>query len=88
MRQKAILANKNGARRKVLIIGAGLAILTAARMLALRDFDVLVVEKNSCPGGQFYLASVPPNKEKLGWANSDLLRDAKSAGAKNNFQSS
>lgn len=79
---KDILARKNGLRRKVLIVGAGPAGLTAATMLAIRDFDVTVVEKNDHPGGQVYLASVPPKKDKLGWMYKDAMYQAEKAGVK------
>lgn len=72
---------KNGAGRSVVVIGAGPSGLTAARELALRDFNVTVLEKNSYSGGQLVAASKPPHKEKMNWAIDDLTQRAKTAGA-------
>lgn len=72
---------RNGARRKIVIVGAGPAGLTAARELALRDFDVTVLEKSANAGGQLNLADKPPHKEKYAWPTVDLLRAARKAGA-------
>lgn len=72
----------NGNARKVVIIGAGCAGLTAAELLAKRDFDVTVFEKDSKQGGQLNLASKPPHKDKMNWVCEDLLANAVLAGAK------
>lgn len=72
---------KNGSGRKVLVVGAGPSGLTAARELADRGFDVTVLEKNSCPGGQLNAANKPPHKDKMNWAINDLEYRAKVAGA-------
>lgn len=58
---------KNGAGRTVAVIGAGPAGLEAARILAIRGFKPVVFEKQSRLGGQVYLASKPPKKEKTAW---------------------
>lgn len=73
---------QNGNGRKVLIIGAGCAGLTAAELLSKRGFDVTVLEKESKQGGQLNLASKPPHKEKINWACEDLLSNAINSGAK------
>ena len=73
---------QNGNGRKVLIIGAGCAGLTAAELLSKRGFDVTVLEKESKPGGQLNLASKPPHKEKINWVCEDLLSNAINSGAK------
>lgn len=73
--------HKNGNGRKVLIIGAGPAGLTAAELLAKRGFDVTVLEKTSEAGGQLNLAKKPPHKEKMGWVCTDLLASVKELGA-------
>lgn len=73
---------QNGNGRKVLIIGAGCAGLTAAELLSKRGFDVTVLEKESKQGGQLNLASKPPNKEKINWVCEDLLSNAINSGAK------
>ena len=58
---------KNGAGRTVAVIGAGPAGLEAARILAIRGFKPVVFEKQLRLGGQVYLASKPPKKEKTAW---------------------
>ena len=72
---------QNGNGRKVLIIGAGCAGLTAAELLSKRGFDVTVLEKESKQGGQLNLASKPPHKEKINWVCEDLLSNAINSGA-------
>ncbi len=73
---------QNGNGRKVVIIGAGCAGLTAAELLSKRGFDVTVLEKESKQGGQLNLASKPPHKEKINWVCEDLLSNAINSGAK------
>lgn len=73
---------QNGNGRKVLIIGAGCAGLTAAELLSKRGFDVTVLEKESKQGGQLNLASKPPHKDKINWVCEDLLSNAINSGAK------
>lgn len=48
--------------KRILIVGAGVAGLEAAWILAKRGHRVTVWEKNSLPGGNFRLAAVPPHK--------------------------
>lgn len=79
-REKTVLV-QNGHRRKVVVIGAGPAGLTAAQLLAQRDFDVTVLEKEEKIGGQIRLANKPPHKERLTWCVTDLAKNAKDAGA-------
>lgn len=76
---------RNGKGRKVLVIGAGVAGLTCAELFAKRGFDVTVIEKESCPGGQVNLADKPPHKEKLHWCIDDLYVNAKNNGVKFEF---
>lgn len=71
---------KDGDGRKVVVIGAGAAGLTAAYVLALRGFDVTVLEKNAVPGGQLVLAKTPPLKEKIGWFIEDITALCKENG--------
>ncbi len=77
--------NKNGNGRKIVIVGAGVAGLTAAELLAKRQFDVTVIEKENCVGGQINLADKPPHKDKLHWCVEDLFTNATKAGAKIEF---
>jgi thioredoxin reductase len=75
-----VYIKKNGNGRKVLIIGAGVAGLTAGELLAKRGFDVTVLEKEDEVGGQLNLAKRPPHKDKMGWACTDLLNNVKALG--------
>lgn len=77
-----ICGTQDGDSRKVVVVGAGPGGLTAARELALRGFDVTVLEKTSAPGGQLHIADKPPCKEKYAWPTQDLYRAAEKAGAK------
>ncbi|MBR2581862.1 MAG: NAD(P)-binding protein, partial [Oscillospiraceae bacterium] len=57
-REKAYFSMpRDGERRKILVIGAGPAGLTAAQTLAMRGFDVSVYEKAEKPGGQVITAA-------------------------------
>ena len=73
---------KDGKGRRIVVIGAGPSGLTAARELAARDFDVVVIEKEAWSGGKLNAANKPPHKEKMNWAIQDLTHRAEQAGAK------
>lgn len=73
---------KNGNGKKVVIVGAGVAGLTAAELLAKRNFDVTVLEKENKAGGQINLADKPPHKAKLHWCVEDLEVNTVKNGAK------
>lgn len=66
------IPEKDGNGRKILVVGAGPAGLTAAELLAKRGFAVTVAEKSDRLGGQVDLAVKPPHKEKLYWCIEDL----------------
>ena len=70
-----------GYGRRVIVLGAGPAGLTAAETLARRGFEVKVFEKEEKPGGQVITASACNLKEKLAWSIQDLMVAAKKAGA-------
>ena len=53
------------AKKHVVIVGAGVAGLEAARVAALRGHDVDVYEKESKIGGQIHIAAVPPRKAEI-----------------------
>ena len=73
---------KDGEGRKMIVLGAGPAGLTAAQTLAMRGFDVTVYEKEKKPGGQVITAAACNLKDKLYWCIEDLMTAAKKAGAK------
>lgn len=72
---------KDGDGRLVLIAGGGPSGLTAAITLLSRGFKVIVYEKKDRLGGQLYLATLPPHKERLQWAINDLETAAKKGSA-------
>ncbi len=51
--------------RRVLVVGAGVAGVEAARFLAARGHDVEIWEKSAQPGGQIPLALAAPDKMEL-----------------------
>ncbi|MDK2966146.1 NAD(P)/FAD-dependent oxidoreductase [Lacrimispora sp.] len=57
----------NGNGRCIAVIGAGPAGMEAALTLAQRGFAVTLFEKCDHLGGQVWLGSKPPCKEKMGW---------------------
>ena len=71
----------DGKGRTVAIVGAGVAGLMAAEMLARRGFKPIVFEKESVCGGQINLADKGPKKEKIGWCAADLETNARKFGA-------
>jgi len=56
------------AKRKVVVVGAGMAGLEAARVSAERGHHVIVYEAADAPGGQLRLAIQNPRKAELGSA--------------------
>ncbi len=71
---------KNGAGRKVLVLGAGCAGMEAALIAALRGFSVELYEKSQVPGGQLRLAAAVPRKERIWGLIETLERDCRDAG--------
>jgi 2,4-dienoyl-CoA reductase-like NADH-dependent reductase (Old Yellow Enzyme family)/thioredoxin reductase len=57
----------DGEGRKVVVVGSGPAGLEAARVLGVRGFDVVVLEKSDKVGGQLVFAAKPPKKWRLDW---------------------
>ena len=64
---------QDGAGRKIVIVGAGVAGLAAAEFLARRGFRVTVLEKEKTPGGQVNTAAACDYKDKLSWCIQDRL---------------
>lgn len=56
---------QDGASRPVVVIGGGPAGMEAARVLALRGFQVTLWEQENQLGGALQQAAKPPHKEKL-----------------------
>ena len=52
-------------KKNVVIVGAGIAGLEAARVAAIRGHKVDVYEKAEKIGGQIHLAAVPPRKDEI-----------------------
>ena len=75
----SLQADGNG--RVVVVVGGGIGGLVCAEILGKRGFKPIVLEKEKEVGGQVYLASLPPKKEKMMWAIEDALKGAKDSGA-------
>ncbi|MBR2742312.1 MAG: FAD-dependent oxidoreductase [Clostridia bacterium] len=56
---------KNGAGRKIAVIGGGPSGCEAARVLGIRGFDVTLFEKAERLGGQLNIAKLPPHKYRI-----------------------
>ena len=56
---------KDGGKRPVCVVGGGPAGMEAARVLAERDFSVVLFEKEPELGGALNLADKPPHKELI-----------------------
>ena len=52
-------------KKKVVIVGAGIAGLEAARVAALRGYEVDIYEKEDRVGGQLHIAAAPPRKDEI-----------------------
>lgn len=65
MRETVLKITDAEKKKKVVIVGAGPAGLEAAWLAAKRGHDVTLYDKDSMPGGQFRIASVPPHKQPL-----------------------
>jgi len=67
-------APADGQRRKVVVVGGGPGGMEAARVLATRDYQVVLMEKGSELGGKLKAASAGPGKEKVSWAEHYLTK--------------
>jgi 2,4-dienoyl-CoA reductase-like NADH-dependent reductase (Old Yellow Enzyme family)/thioredoxin reductase len=68
-----------------IIIGAGVAGMTAAEQLAKKGYKVTVFEKSNKSGGQINLASKPPKKDKTAWCVEDLYNSCVREGVEFRF---
>ncbi len=58
---------KDGNGRTVVVVGSGPAGLEAAKVLAMRCYNVVVLERADRVGGQLVFAAKPPKKWRLDW---------------------
>lgn len=77
--------NRYGGGRVVAVAGAGVAGMTAAKVLAERGFCPVVFEKRAAAGGQVNWADKPPHKEQLGQIVVSLLKQLESFGVEIRF---
>jgi len=71
---------KNGDGRLVAILGGGPAGLEAARILAERQFKVVLFEKTDKLGGALQLANKPLHKERIDWLIDNMTYQVKKLG--------
>lgn len=69
-------------KKKVIVVGAGVAGVEAARIAAIRGHDVEIFDKASEVGGQMNLACIPPYKQHLGLMKPYLARQLELTGVK------
>jgi len=60
-----VIAKTCGAKRRVVVVGAGPAGLEAARVARERGHEVVLFEKNTAVGGQIALAAKAPQREQM-----------------------
>ncbi|MBU1195816.1 MAG: FAD-dependent oxidoreductase [Proteobacteria bacterium] len=70
-REKDTVITRTDSPKKVMIIGAGAAGMSAALAAKEKGHNVTVYEKESKAGGQLYLAAAPPGREEF----SELAKD-------------
>ena len=64
--EEATMSIKPGdGKKKVVIVGGGIAGLEAARVAAIRGYEVDLYEKEAVLGGQINIAAVPPRKDEI-----------------------
>ena len=66
--------------KKIVVAGAGVGGLEAAWVMAKRGHRVVVLEKNDRAGGQTYIASFPPYKQRFAIAIKHYLANCKRYG--------
>lgn len=63
--EATIFIKPSDTKKNVVIVGAGIAGLEAARVAAIRGHHVDLYEKEECIGGQIQLAAAPPRKAEI-----------------------
>ncbi len=64
-------------KKKVVVIGGGVAGMEAARVASVKGHDVVLFEKETTLGGQLNIASVPPRKSEMNRALRYLTNEMK-----------
>lgn len=67
-------------KKKVAVVGGGVAGMEAARVAAAKGHEVVLFEKAAQLGGQLNIACVPPRKEEMRRATENLVHQVTSAG--------
>lgn len=67
-------------KKKVAVVGGGVAGMEAARVAAAKGHEVVLFEQNTQLGGQLNIACVPPRKEEMRRATANLVHEVTSAG--------
>lgn len=68
MRETELKLEPAEIKKKVVVVGAGIAGMEAAWTAAARGHEVELFEQSAYPGGQLRIASIPPHKQMLAWA--------------------
>ncbi len=76
---------QDGLGRRIVVVGAGIAGLTAAETLARRGFAGTVLERSDQPGGQVRTAAACRLREKLLWCVEDRMASLKALGVQVRF---
>lgn len=64
-------------KKKVVVIGGGVAGMEAARVASVKGHEVVLFEKETTLGGQLNIASVPPRKSEMNRALRYLTNEMK-----------
>lgn len=65
MRETVLKLEPAAKKKKVVVVGAGIAGMEAAWTAAARGHQVELLEQNAYPGGQLRIAAIPPHKQML-----------------------
>ncbi len=68
--------------RKIMVVGAGPAGMSAAHAAARRGHQVALYEKSQAPGGQLLLAGIPPGREEFLELARDLFKQLITSGVR------